>query len=223
MVTSARVQVAFALLLATLVSIGLYIGGVLRNNNDVYSYMPWNLFLAWLPLLFMARLLQLLRHKRWSSWEGIVLSLLWLFFLPNSFYMVSDFIHLQDAPRTDVLYDAVMLMSFVTTGLLLGYTSLFLFHMQLRKRLRPRSVRICVTLIFLACSFAIYLGRELDWNSWDVLFNTTGLLFDVSDRLIHPLAYHDMFLTVIPFFALLTTLYTVSWYIARSLRGHSNL
>ncbi len=223
MVASARFQVGGALLLATLVSVGLYAGGLLRSETADYSYMLWNLFLAWLPLLFIARLIHILRHKRWSSWEGIAISLLWLFFLPNSFYMVSDLIHLQDASRANVLYDAVMLMSFIVSGLLLGYISLFLLQMQLRKRLPRGTVRICVALVLLLCSFAIYLGRELDWNSWDVLINPAGLLFDVSDRFLHPLGYPDMFVTVTSFFVLLTTLYAASWYIAHALRRQSNL
>ncbi len=223
MIASARFQVGGALLLATLVSLGLYAGGTVRSDTADYSYMLWNLFLAWLPMLFMARLLHVLQRKRWSSWEGIVTSLLWLFFLPNSFYMVSDLIHLQNASQANVLYDAVMLMSFIANGLLLGYISLFLFQMQLRKRLPSWSVGICMTLVLLLCSFAIYLGRELDWNSWDVLINPAGLLFDVSDRVLHPFAYPDMFVTVMSFFVLLTTLYAVSWYIAHALRRQASL
>ncbi|HSH55784.1 MAG TPA: DUF1361 domain-containing protein [Candidatus Limnocylindrales bacterium] len=223
MILPARFQVGGALLLASVVSVGLYVGGVLRGDGENYSYMLWNLFLGWLPLLFIARLLSILRHKRWSSWEGIGVSVLWLFFLPNSFYMVSDLIHLRNAPGASVLYDAVMLLSFILTGLLLGYTSLFLFHMELRKRLRKGSVRVCLALIFLLCSFAIYLGRELDWNSWDILFNPAGLLFDVSDRVIHPLEYLDMFGIVVPFFVLLSTFYVVCWQVARALRRHPSL
>lgn len=207
------------LVLASFSSIGLYLFGAYRNQNDAYSYMVWNLFLAWLPLVFIAWLLLVLRRKRWSSWEGISVSFLWLFFLPNSFYMISDFIHLQDAPRVDVLYDAVMLMSFACTGLLLGYLSLVLFHLELRRRLAARSVRKVVGSVLLACSFAVYMGRELRWNSWDVLFNPAGILFDVSNRVLRPLEYPGMFVTVIAFFVLLGTFYVVAWNLARAIRS----
>lgn len=206
------------LLLSSLVSVGLFVGGVLRNNNDAYSYMVWNLLLAWVPLLLIAWLLRTLVHKRWSSWQGIVLSLLWLVFLPNSFYMVSDYIHLADAPRVDILYDAVMLTSFVLNGLILGYLSLYLVHVELQRRLTTRGAQVLVTAILLMCSFAIYLGRDLRWNTWDVFLNPAGILFDVSDRFLHPSSYPDMFVTVGVFFVLLTTFYYVIWRGLQALR-----
>ncbi|HSH17964.1 MAG TPA: DUF1361 domain-containing protein [Candidatus Saccharimonadales bacterium] len=206
------------LLFSSLVSIGLYAGGVLQNNNYSYSYMLWNLFLAWIPLVLTVALLRMLRRKRWSSWQGIGLSLAWLLFLPNSFYMVSDLIHLQDELRVDVLYDSVMLTSFVLNGLLLGYISLYLFHLELKKRLPRKTARNMVGFVLLLCSFAIYLGRELRWNSWDVLVNPAGILFDVSDRFLKPMAYPDMFVTTGIFFLLLAMTYYVLWKVVAVLR-----
>lgn len=206
------------LLLATLTSVGLFVGGVIRNHNDSYSYMVWNLFLAWLPMLFMVGLLRLLRTTAWSSWRGIAVSLLWLCFLPNSFYMVSDYIHLADAPRVDILYDAVMLTSFVITGLLLGYCSLYLFHLELRKRVAPALAARCIAFILFLCSFAIYLGRDLRWNSWDILVHPAGILFDISDRLIDPAGHPQMLVTVFSFYILLGMLYVVVWDVVEALR-----
>lgn len=211
-------HVSSTLLLSTVVSVGLFAGGVIRNNNDAYSYMVWNLFLAWIPLLLMVWLLHILVRKRWSSWQGIAVSVVWLGFLPNSFYMVTDYIHLADAPRVDILYDAVMLTSFVLNGLILGYLSLYLFHVELRRRLPSLNVRAVITAILLMCSFAIYMGRDLRWNTWDVFLNPAGILFDVSDRFLHPSAYPDMFVTVSTFFVLLGTFYYVMWKALDSVR-----
>jgi uncharacterized membrane protein len=209
------------LLLASLTSLGLFAAGAIRNQNYDYSYMVWNLFLAWLPLLLVVWLLRTLRHKRWSSWQGITLSILWLGFLPNSFYMVTDYIHLQDAPRIDVLYDAVMLTAFVTTGLVLGFISLYLFHNELRKRVPPVIAARVVGIILLLCSFAIYLGRDLRWNTWDLFINPAGILFDVSDRLISPREHPQMFVTILSFFVLLGMMYYLIWNIIHTLRPAS--
>lgn len=207
-----------ALGLASLMSLVLFVAGALRGITISYSYMIWNLFLAWLPLLFIGWLIHMLQHKRWSSWQGIALSLLWLGFLPNSFYLVSDFIHLQDAVGTEVIYDAVMFTAFTLNGLLLGYTSLYLFQNELRKRLPASTVRNIIGLILLLCSFAVYLGRDLRWNTWDVLLNPAGILFDVSDRLISPLSYPRMFVITGAFFALLATMYYVILKIVQAFR-----
>lgn len=206
------------LALASLMSLGLFGAGYARGVSTPYTYMMWNLFLAWLPLVFVMWLVTLLRRKRWSSWEGIGVSLLWLGFLPNSFYLVSDFIHLREAAGNTVIFNAVMFMSFALNGLLLGYTSLYLFQTELRKRLPRTSVRNVIALVLLLCSFAIYLGRDLRWNTWDVLVNPAGILFDISNRFISPWTYPRMFVITGAFFVLLTTVYYIILNIANDLR-----
>jgi uncharacterized membrane protein len=208
---SARSQFMLALAASTLVSLGLFGYGAWRNHSLTYGYLVWNLFLAWLPLLFAIRLTALLRHKLWSSWEALAVSLLWLVFLPNSFYMISDFIHLQDVQRVDVLYDTLMFTSFIYTGVVLGFSSLYLVHLQLRRRLSARAAAGWIAVTLFICSAAVYAGRDLRWNSWDVLTNPGGLLFDISDRLQHLAAYPQMLVTVITFFVLLASMYGLLW------------
>ena len=82
-----RNQYILALGFSTLVSIGLFAYGAWRNHSLEFNYLLWNLMLAWLPLVFAVRLVSVLQRKLWSSWEALGWSLLWLLFLPNSFYM----------------------------------------------------------------------------------------------------------------------------------------
>ncbi|MEK7059958.1 MAG: DUF1361 domain-containing protein [Patescibacteria group bacterium] len=215
---SPRSQYILALGASTLVSVGLFGYGALRNHSLGYSYLVWNLFLAWLPLLFAIWLIAVLRRKLWSSWEGLGATLLWLIFLPNSFYMISDFIHLQDVGRVDVLYDTLMFTSFIYTGVALGFSSLYLVNLQLKRRLSPRASTGWIAGTLLLCSIAVYIGRDLRWNSWDILTNPGGLLFDVSDRLQHPATYRQMLLTIISFFILLASMYGLMWCGARLIR-----
>lgn len=196
---------------STLVSVGFFLYGAWRNGSFQFGYMLWNLFLAWLPLLFAIWLVQVLRERLWSSWYALGVSLLWLIFLPNSFYLITDFIHLGTASRIDLLYDAVMLTSFIYTGVILGFSSLYLVHLELLKRLPRRHVLGWVGAILLMCSAAMYVGRDLRWNSWDILVNPAGLLFDVSDRLLHPSAYPQMLVTIVSFFVLLSSMYALIW------------
>ena len=206
-----RTHFIYALAFSTLVSLGFFAYGAWRNHSFAYAYLVWNLFLAWLPLMFVAWLIRLLMDRRWSSWPGIGVSLLWLVFLPNSFYMISDFIHLDGVDRVDILYDAVMFTSFIFTGVLLGFASLYLVHLEFRRRMDGRQAAWWIAGTLLLCCFAIYVGRDLRWNSWDILTNPGGLLFDISDRFLHPSAYPEMFVTVIAFFALLGSMYTLVW------------
>lgn len=208
---SARNQYLIALGISSLVSIGLFAYGAARNHDFLYSYLLWNLFLAWLPLVFAVRLTTVLRHKRWSSWGALGWSFLWLIFLPNSFYMISDFIHLQESMRVDVLFDTIMFTSFIYTGVTLGFSSLYLIHLQLKRRFTGNVATGWIAFTLFVCSAAVYVGRDLRWNSWDVLTNPGGLLFDLSDRMLHPSSYPQMIIIILSFWLLLLSMYGLLW------------
>lgn len=195
------------LLLSSLFSVGLFSVRLFSQQNFEYWYLNWNLLLAWIPLLLGILLVDRLKTTRWLSWQNIMLSVLWLGFLPNSFYIITDFIHLQHTLNATLLFDAVLLFSFTLNGLLLGFLSTSMIHRELNKRFDKNIASTMVAGIFLACSFAIYLGRYLRWNTWDVLINPAGLLFDVSDRFINPGAHGETFSTTALFFVFFSVTY----------------
>lgn len=212
--SAGRLYVA-SLLGLSLVSTGFYIVGALNGNSRDW-YLVWNLFLAWIPFALSVWLARFLARDSWSAWPAIGLSLAWLLFLPNSFYIVSDLIHLHDMPHDFLLFDTLMFSLFTITGLLLGFASLYLVHEQLRRRLPRRETAVIINLIIAVCSFAIYLGRDLRWNSWDVLLSPAGILFDISERLLHPLAHPLVFSVTAMFFVFLSSLYWAAWLIRRA-------
>lgn len=215
---SARTRLGLALLLTTVVSLVLFGIGMVRNNSTEFGYFIWNLFLAWLPLLFALWLGNTLRRKLWSSWEAMGVTLLWLVFLPNAFYIVTDLIHIRELHRVDFLLDVIMFASFVFNGLLLGYIALYGIHQELIKRVSNRMAATLIGGVLLLCSFAIYLGRELRWNTWDLLVNPGGILVDISDRFLYPANYPSAFEVTGGFFVLLGSMYVVLWQMARYLR-----
>jgi uncharacterized membrane protein len=220
-IRSTQSRLLLILGLLSLVSIGFYAGRVIVSHSLSYWYLVWNLFLAWLPLLFALLLIKFLRYHPWSSWGGTALSLLWFLFLPNSFYIVSDFVHLGDIGQLDIQYDTVMFFIFALSGLLLGFVSLYLVHQQLLKRLSRATSHTLVAIILLVCSYAIYLGRDLRWNSWDAFLHPAGVIFSLSDPFINPSTHHDAFTTTITFFVLLGTLYIAGWQSTRIFRSTS--
>lgn len=202
-------QFVLALGVASLVSTGLYLYGAVLTNSLYFGFFIWNLFLAWLPLVFALYLRKVLKTKLWSSWEGLFASFLWLIFLPNSFYMVSDYIHLSRIDADNLLYMTVMFTAFIFTCIILGFASLYIVHRELKRRLKEPSASMWVGVTILLCSIAIYLGRDLRWNSWDILINPGGLLFDVSERLLHISEYPRMLITIGSFAVLIGTIYYV--------------
>lgn len=207
--------------LLTVAGLGLLLVQSAASRTLLEPYLLPNIVLAWVPFILAVWLRGTLRRKVWSSWEGLAVSAAWLAFLPNSFYMVSDFIHLAEVDTNQLLTSAVVFTSFIVTALLLGYSSLYLVHIELRRRLTPRATVTIIALILFACSVAIYLGRDLRWNTWDVLVDPAGMLFDLSSRLLHPTQYKQVFAVVAPFFVLLGSLYVCAWQGVRTL-GHAN-
>ncbi len=215
---SPRERVVISVVELTAVSAVLFVAGAVTNHSLQFDYLLWNLFLAWLPLLTTLWLIKMLRIRHWSSWSMLGVTLLWLLLLPNSFYMISDFVHIQDVLRHNLLYDIVMFTTFIFTGVLLGFSSLYMVDAELRKRMSLRSSSSIIAVILVLCSFAVYLGRDLRWNSWDVLVNPAGILFDLSDHFIHPLQHGDMFTITASFFVLLGSLYVVGWQLSEATR-----
>ncbi len=207
-----------ALGLSSLVSVFLYTIGFFHFNSSIFWFLNWNLVLAWMPLVFATLLVRYLNKGRWQSWQAIVLVLLWVGFLPNSFYLISDLMHLNSIFTVQPLFYATMIFSFSFNGLMLGFISLYLVHKLILKRLKPNVAHILIAAVILLCSFAIYLGRYLRWSTWDIIVNPAGLLFDVSDRFIHPIAYGQTFQVTAFFFVLLGSMYLVLWNLVSAAR-----
>jgi uncharacterized membrane protein len=199
-----------ALIASNLVSAVLFLVRVQQSQNIRYWFLLWNLVLAWVPLGLVLLLREQLKKTRWLVWQNIGLSALWLGFLPNSFYLVSDLIHLHGTGEVSIIFDAVMFMSFIFNGFIAGFSSVFLMHTLLLKRFRRDYAHGFVGAILLICSFAIYFGRDLRWNTWDILVNPAGILFDVSERVINPLTHSEIFSTTALFFVLLSSIYVCS-------------
>jgi len=96
-------------------------------------------------------------------------------------------------------------------GLALGFYSVYLIHKELKKYFSPGFTLAIVGVIFFLCSFATYLGRFVRWNTWDIVLQPFGLLFDVSDRFINPGVHNETYLATSSFFLVLFSSYLVVW------------
>ena len=199
-----------ALILLSVFALGLSMYRYLSSSTIRYWFLVWNLFLAWLPVIFAWLLYRRTPKGLYWSWPNFGWFALWLLFLPNAFYLISDFVHLRRTGEVSLMFDVVLIGTYALAGLALGYTSLFMMHVRAIQRFGKRA-HLLVAVALLLSGFAIYLGRYLRWNSWDIVTNPFGLLFDVSDSIVNPSEHILTFTTTLLFFTFLSVIYFVIW------------
>ncbi|MBK9492906.1 MAG: DUF1361 domain-containing protein [Haliscomenobacter sp.] len=159
---------------------------LIYSDTLVFIFLNVNLFLAFLPWFFSS-LLIIYPKLQQSKIAVTVLLCTWLLFFPNAPYILTDLFHLRHQFSMPVWFDLALILSFAWTGLLFGLLSLWDIEKVLRNFLPPRIIPVVSVLLLFLGSFGIYLGRYLRWNSWDILREPFGILYDISDRLVNPL------------------------------------
>jgi len=150
-----------------------------------WGWMPWNMFLAWLPLVFACGVLactssrkRRLRALAWLFWP------LWLLFYPNAPYLFTSLLHLYRiefiTSRNDQWiflfttnpgdwFSLLLMIAGVGMGVLFGFVSLAMLHRQVAHRHGAAWGWLLVLGTSLLSGWAIWMGRSaLRLNSWYV-------------------------------------------------------
>lgn len=188
---------------------------VLLSGTVRYWFIPGNLALAWICPLAAWLLSRNLIAQSWSGWQNILLTFLWLIFLPNAWYVLTDFVHIYPNGEVSQIFDIVLMSLVALTGFSLGIASMMIVHRDLLKRLSEMKSYVFLELAMLVSSFAVYLGRDLRWNSWDVIKNPAGVIVNVSDRIIDPFGSPRALNVTMLFFILVSVVYAAVWIFAR--------
>jgi uncharacterized membrane protein len=152
-----------------------------------FRFLVWNLILAWAPLILALVVYD--RYHRGTPLVRLAPALaLWLLFLPNAPYIVTDFVHLSARSPAPLWFDGVELSAFAWTGMLLGFVSLYLVHAVLRHRLGAPAGWCAVLCVLALASVGVYLGRVKRWNSWEVLTEPGAKLAELQAHLGDPSA-----------------------------------
>ncbi|MDT8715203.1 DUF1361 domain-containing protein [Clostridium sp. 19966] len=149
----------------------------------VHLYMIWNVFLSLLPLFFAKRLRGYLDYYN-KKIIVIILFILWFIFFPNAAYMVTDFIHISNQPffiKSNIYGPTMYNMNIypwlklihITVGETLaafsGMLSLYIVHGIIVEKKGKLIGCIILEIICILSGYAIYVGRFLRFNSWDIL------------------------------------------------------
>lgn len=163
------------------------------------SHIVWNVYLAFLPVGLSAIIAIVYRwfpniRKVWWIWPPLVI--LWLGFLPNAAYLITEWRHFIDLISRDPdmirsgMRDKQTLLDFLglaTFYVIYSGTGLLTFSMSiwpLAQITRPRWWAKLV--FFLLCALGVYLGLIKRLNTWNLWTRPIAVLHYSLDALSHP-------------------------------------
>jgi uncharacterized membrane protein len=192
---------------------------------QTWSWIFWNLFLAAIPVglaYLWTSCVQRYSLKRkagvpWFFWTPLIL--LWLAFLPNTCYLLTEWRHfLFDADFVELRGAAagsrVLMLDVARQGLFFllysGFGILcFLFAIRPVELLLQKttiSKAVWMTPLFLLTSLGVYLGLILRFNSWDLITRPARIGHIILSTLSNPL----LIKTILIFAVLLWLAYEIA-------------
>ncbi len=146
-------------------------------------FLIWNLFLAIIPYIIVVYIRSNKVIQK-SKFKTFTILFIWLLFLPNSFYIITDFVHLQQSNVNTFWFDLIVLSSYAFMGFTLGLLSLFEFEKILQQFFSAKIIQIIIPIVCFLCGIGIYIGRILRFNSWDIIGNPFQLIADTLSTLV---------------------------------------
>lgn len=214
--------------IALLITASLFINiwMLLFNRADI-NPLAWNLALAWMPFFFAIAAHQIVNARRFVHGRGVIVCILgagWLFFFPNTVYILTDFLHLSglnfylSEPEATAassyasnVYatDGQAWNSFFTIaftagiGLVISVISLFIMHFNVKNYFNPAAGWLFVITVQVLCGIGVYLGRFIRFNSWDILREPLTILAVTIENIDRFMIYFTGGFTLIGMFSYL--------------------
>jgi uncharacterized membrane protein len=199
-------DIAILLVLA----IFLTLSSVILFKRDIFLYLIWNLFLAFLPFVISSLLLWYSRNKKGNRLFYVGGGILWLLLFPNAPYIVTDIIHVGREYSVEALYNSFLLFSCALSGLLLAFYSLNQIEEILGMKYSKKKTHILIVGILLLTSLGLYLGRFLRFNSWDIITDPLSLGSKIYAVLFSPSVHKGAYAFIGLFFVFIYATY-MAW------------
>jgi uncharacterized membrane protein len=155
-------------------------------------------------------------HRPIAWWLGLFL---FVAFLPNAPYILTDIIHFYNAIGTiksvwvNTLVVTPVYIFFIGTGWLSYVFSLIHVGRYLRAHRLSQYETAAELSLHILCAIGIYMGRFLRLNSWHIITRPDEILTTVTDALIGKFPLAIICLTVI----ILLVLYSISKFVLEKL------
>ncbi|MBO9199104.1 MULTISPECIES: DUF1361 domain-containing protein [Niastella] len=169
-------------------SIALVMARIVYTDKFTFIWLIWNLFLAWVPYV-ISSWLQKQTEMQEQKWKFFAIAVIWLLFIPNSFYILTDLFHLGKFHNVPNWFDLTLIISFAWNGLLLGVLSVRQIERMVQKYFPGKHELVFIFPIMWLNAIGVYIGRYPRFNSWDVVTNPIGLCAYLVKMICHPVQY----------------------------------
>lgn len=170
-----------------------------------FTFLSWNIFLALIPFDLALMIYWLVPKLKWLS---IPVALLWLIFYPNTIYMITDFAHLSAIGTDLITSEQILNYSLLATGIFLGVALGISSARLVIQSYLPNTSQMfklsVFTIISILSSYAIYIGRYLRLNSWDLLLDVHDVLLQMQNALSTHALHFILIFTFLQVFIMMT-------------------
>jgi len=149
-------------------------------HDLTFIFLLWNLFLAWIPYL-VALKTDRLRRAGMGKFGLALWLLVWLAFLPNAPYIITDFVHFRHSFPVPFWYDLTLFFTAACLGLTLGLLSIHEVHLILKNWFSKGFSDFLILAAIALSGFGVWLGRFQRWNSWDIVARPEALFRDIAE------------------------------------------
>ncbi len=174
-------------------SLSLLFFRILITQNLGFIFLPWNLFLAWVPLFYIRWVWQKELSATIPFWLLLIHLCVWLLFFPNAPYIITDLLHLRATSEDMIWFDALMIFTFAVSGFLTGLYSIRIVHRLLTHRWNEQIAWLAITGSMFLSGFGVFLGRYGRWNSWDIITQPMSLARGILHSMRDPFAIKHTF------------------------------
>ncbi len=170
----------------------------------IISNIPWmsfNIFLALVPVLF-----GWLIKGTTSKLLRIIYGAVWIIFLPNTLYLLTDLTHIfENIYQVEGIYKAILIFQYLLL-LILGIITYFAAVYPAEKvfiNSMKWNKTAFIIIINILVGFGMTLGRVERINSWDILSNISSVI----SASVQVLVSKDLLLLILLFTIMSTLIY----------------
>ena len=190
-----------------------FLGNALQGFNRHSGWIVWNLFLAFIPLVLSFWLFRRKTRSRSPLWWIVLL--VFIAFLPNAPYLLTDIIHLIRAIRSgySIWVLALVFIPLHLFAILSGFEayviSLLNQNHYLKRQGAGRFVLPAELMTHALAAIGVFMGRFRRFNSWDLVTDPGNVIGITVDDLT---AKRPLMVMLVTFFG-----FTVLYWLAKQI------